>query len=62
MVLDKANGGKADALNAGLNAARYPLVCCVDADGLLEPDAVRQMACLLPAGRTPWRRAAWYAP
>ena len=46
MVLDKANGGKADALNAGLNAARYPLVCCVDADGLLEPDAVRQMACL----------------
>ena len=46
VVLDKANGGKADALNAGLNAARYPLVCCVDADGLLEPDAVRQMACL----------------
>lgn len=46
VVLDKLNGGKADALNAGLNAAHHPLVCCVDADSLLEPDAIRQMACL----------------
>lgn len=44
-VLSKDNGGKADALNAGLNAARYPLVCCVDADGLLQPDALRRLAC-----------------
>lgn len=45
IVVDKENGGKADALNAGLNAARYPLVCCVDADGLLEPDALKKLAC-----------------
>jgi cellulose synthase/poly-beta-1,6-N-acetylglucosamine synthase-like glycosyltransferase len=35
-VLDKENGGKADALNAGINVSRYPLVCCVDADSILE--------------------------
>lgn len=45
IVLDKANGGKSDALNAGLNAAHHPLVCCVDADSLLAPNAVRQLAC-----------------
>jgi cellulose synthase/poly-beta-1,6-N-acetylglucosamine synthase-like glycosyltransferase len=39
-VLTKANGGKADALNAGLNAARYPLVCAIDADAILEGDAL----------------------
>ena len=44
------NGGKADALNAGLNAARYPLVCCVDADGLLEPDALKKLACQFARG------------
>jgi cellulose synthase/poly-beta-1,6-N-acetylglucosamine synthase-like glycosyltransferase len=40
-VLDKENGGKADALNAGINAARYPLLCCVDADSMFLPDALR---------------------
>ncbi len=40
VVLDKKNGGKADALNAGINVARYPLVCCIDADSLLEQDAL----------------------
>jgi cellulose synthase/poly-beta-1,6-N-acetylglucosamine synthase-like glycosyltransferase len=39
-VVDKENGGKADALNAGLNVARSPLVAAVDSDSLLEPDAL----------------------
>ena len=39
-VVDKENGGKADALNAGLNVARSPLVAAVDSDSLLEEDAL----------------------
>jgi cellulose synthase/poly-beta-1,6-N-acetylglucosamine synthase-like glycosyltransferase len=42
-VVLKKNGGKADALNVGLNAARTPLVCCCDADTLIEPQALRRM-------------------
>ena len=42
-VLDKENGGKADALNAGLCLARTPLVCCLDGDTLIEPDALLKM-------------------
>ena len=36
VVLDKLNGGKADALNAGINVSRYPLICAIDADSLIE--------------------------
>lgn len=43
-VIDKVNGGKADALNAGVNAARYPLVCAIDADAVLEEDALLRVA------------------
>ena len=42
-VIDKENGGKADALNAGINAARYPLFCGVDADSILERDSLRRV-------------------
>jgi cellulose synthase/poly-beta-1,6-N-acetylglucosamine synthase-like glycosyltransferase len=42
-VIDKENGGKADAINAGINAARYPLVCIVDADSILERRSLRQV-------------------
>ena len=44
IVLDKENGGKSDALNAGICAARYPLVCCLDADIILEEDALLRAA------------------
>jgi cellulose synthase/poly-beta-1,6-N-acetylglucosamine synthase-like glycosyltransferase len=40
VVVDKVNGGKADAMNAGINVARTPLVCVIDADTLLESDAL----------------------
>jgi len=44
VVVDKINGGaKADATNAGINAAAYPLFCACDADSLLEKDALLQL-------------------
>ncbi len=43
LVVDKANGGKADALNVGLNAARHPYMLAVDADTLVEPDALLRL-------------------
>lgn len=39
-VIDKDNGGKADALNAGINASRNPLFCAVDADSILQRDSL----------------------
>jgi cellulose synthase/poly-beta-1,6-N-acetylglucosamine synthase-like glycosyltransferase len=43
VVLDKENGGKADSLNAGINASRWPLVIAVDADTLIEPNAMLRL-------------------
>ena len=40
VVVDKERGGKADALNTGINVARYPLVCTVDADSVIEENAL----------------------
>lgn len=42
-VIDKENGGKADALNAGINVANSHLVACVDVDCVLEPDSILKM-------------------
>ena len=39
-LIDKENGGKADALNAGINYCRAPLFCAIDADTLLESDGL----------------------
>ena len=43
VVVDKVNGGKADALNAGLNLSLYPIFCAIDADSILEPDALLRL-------------------
>ncbi len=40
VVLDKANGGKADALNAGINLSRYPVFVSIDADSILEKESL----------------------
>jgi len=39
-VLDKVNGRKADAANAGINLASAPYVCVVDGDSMLDPGAM----------------------
>lgn len=44
LVIDKENGGKADSLNAAMNAARHAFVVAVDADTLIEPDALIRLA------------------
>ncbi|MDH4219150.1 MAG: glycosyltransferase [Candidatus Aminicenantes bacterium] len=44
VVVDKVNGKKADAMNAGLNVSRYPLFCGIDSDSILEKNALLKMA------------------
>lgn len=56
LVVDKENGGKADALNAGINVSRTPLFCAMDADSVLEGDALLRAA--EPFIRDPARVAA----
>ena len=43
-VVDKENGGKSDALNVGINISLYPYIISLDADSLLEPDALLRIA------------------
>ena len=40
-VIDKENGGKADALNTGINLSHFPLFCGIDADSILQRDSLR---------------------
>lgn len=44
IVAEKENGGKGDALNAAMNLARNPIVCGVDADSLLDVEALLRAA------------------
>ena len=56
IVVRKENGGKTDALNTGINLARQPLVCMVDADSILDPQALLTVA--KPFADDPLRTAA----
>jgi cellulose synthase/poly-beta-1,6-N-acetylglucosamine synthase-like glycosyltransferase len=42
-VVDKEQGGKADALNAGINASSFPLVCNIDADSIIDVQSMVQI-------------------
>ncbi|GAB2500839.1 glycosyltransferase family 2 protein [Algoriphagus taiwanensis] len=42
-VIDKVNGGKADALNTGINIARMDILACIDVDCILASDSISRM-------------------
>jgi len=43
IVVDKVHSGKADSLNVGINVSRAPYFCSVDADSILEKDAILRL-------------------
>jgi hypothetical protein len=43
IVIDKVNGGKADAINSGINLCRNDLVMSIDADSIIEPDSITKL-------------------
>lgn len=43
IIVDKENGGKADALNAGINVSQNDLFLALDVDCIIEPDALLKM-------------------
>ena len=43
VVVNKINGGKADALNVGINISSYQYICGIDADSVLEQDALLRL-------------------
>ena len=42
-LIRKENGGKADALNMGINASKYPYFLCLDADSVLQHDSLEKI-------------------
>lgn len=43
-LVTKENGGKADALNMGINVSRFPYFICIDADSMLQKDSLYEIA------------------
>ncbi|OYD45404.1 glycosyl transferase [Sphingobacterium cellulitidis] len=44
IVVDKVNGGKADALNVGINISKSDYIVCIDVDCIIEQDAILRLA------------------
>ncbi|HRW12274.1 MAG TPA: glycosyltransferase [Syntrophomonas sp.] len=42
-LIKKENGGKADALNMGINASKFPYFICMDADSVLQQDSLKEI-------------------
>lgn len=42
-LVRKKNGGKADALNVGINVSKYPYFLCMDADSVLQYDSLEKI-------------------
>ncbi|MBB6328290.1 hypothetical protein FHS59_003933 [Algoriphagus iocasae] len=43
LVIDKENGGKADALNAGINVSSMEIISCIDVDCILSHESLTRM-------------------
>ena len=43
-LITKENGGKADSINMGINAAKFPYFVCMDADSILQRDSLTKIA------------------
>ncbi len=44
LVVDKENGGKADALNTGINISSKPYIVCIDVDCIMDKDVLLKLA------------------
>lgn len=44
IVVDKSNGGKADALNTGINISQNPYIVCIDVDCIMDKDVLLKLA------------------
>lgn len=44
IVVDKLNGGKADALNTGINVSKNPYIVCIDVDCIMDKDVLLKLA------------------
>lgn len=44
IVVDKENGGKADALNTGINISANPYIVCIDVDCIMDKDVLLKLA------------------